>query len=145
MRLLRSELLRTYSRRLVWMVVLGGVLATLIAWGFAAYYSHKPTAAEVASAQQTFDRNVGACLRHTGSQVPPGYDSADQYCRENVGPSLDGDLDVEAFSDAAVFQEQLHGVRHVRGRTERFRLRRFHRQVAFRRLIHQQQAPTARP
>jgi ABC-2 type transport system permease protein len=92
MRLLRSELLRTYSRRLVWMVVLGGVLATLIAWGFAAYYSHKPTAAEVASAQQTFDRNVGACLRHTGSQVPPGYDSADQYCRENVGPSLDGFL-----------------------------------------------------
>jgi len=91
MRLFRSELLRARSRRLVWMVVLGGVLATLIAWGFAAYYSHKPSAAEVATAQQAFDRNIAACLGHTGNEVPPGYDSADQYCRENAGgPYLDG-------------------------------------------------------
>jgi ABC-2 type transport system permease protein len=92
MRLLRSELLRARSRRLVWMVVLGGLLATLIAWGFAAYYSHKPTAAEVATAQQAYDRNLAACLRHTRNEVLPGYDSIDQYCSENSGPYLDGFL-----------------------------------------------------
>jgi ABC-2 type transport system permease protein len=102
MRLLRSELLRARSRRLVPMVIVGGLVAIVVGLGIAAINADQPSAAQVAEAQARYDKYLQRCLdsqeQANGGQLPPGYADAEEYCRETSGPYLDGvllrDLDV---------------------------------------------------
>ncbi len=102
MRLLRSELLRARSRRLVPMVIVGGLVAIVVGLGIAAINADQPSAAQVAEAQARYDKYFQRCLdsqeQANGGQLPPGYADAEEYCRETSGPYLDGvllrDLDV---------------------------------------------------
>jgi ABC-2 type transport system permease protein len=92
MRLLRSEFLRARSRRLVLMVVIGGLVAIVVSLSIAAAHSHKPGDAAVAQAQADYDRNYQRCIagRAFGpnGEFPPQYDSLEQACRANSGPYL---------------------------------------------------------
>jgi hypothetical protein len=102
MRLLRSEFLRARSRRLVPMLIIGGLLGIVVGMGIAAIYSHQPTDAEIAEAQAQYDRYFERCMKgrflEQGGQLPPGYSSLGDYCSVANGPSLDGvqlrDVDV---------------------------------------------------
>jgi ABC-2 type transport system permease protein len=101
MRLLRSEFLRARSRRLVPMVLLGGMVAAIVAMSFAAYFSDPASDDSVATAEAQAERNLQRCLdgRFTqAGQVPPGYDSLEDYCRSTELVSL---------SDAGVWLHDL--------------------------------------
>jgi len=88
MRLFRSEFLRARSRRLVPMVVVGGLLAIVISIGIGAFNSHAPTQTTLDRAQADYDQQFQRCLSGKylgrGGQLPPGYASLDEYCREKV-------------------------------------------------------------
>jgi len=88
MRLFRSELLRARSRRLVPMVIIGGLIAIVVSLGIGAFNSHAPTQDTVDQAQRSYDQQLQRCLSGKylgrGGQLPPGYASLDEYCRENV-------------------------------------------------------------
>jgi ABC-2 type transport system permease protein len=94
MRLLRSEFLRARSRRLVPMVIIGGLFGIVVGLGITAIYADEPTAAEVAEAQTRYDNQLQKCLegRFLGPDavLPAGFDNLEEYCRDNVGPYLDG-------------------------------------------------------
>ena len=88
MRLFRSELLRARSRRLVPMVIIGGLLAIVISIGIAAFNSHAPSQGTLDQAQSNYEQQFQRCLSGKylgrGGQLPPGYASLDEYCRANV-------------------------------------------------------------
>jgi peptidoglycan/LPS O-acetylase OafA/YrhL len=71
--LFRSEFLRARSRRILPMMLVGGVLLIVVAMVIAGANSHKPTAAEIASAQAFSDKQFNQCMRgQYGGQLPPG-------------------------------------------------------------------------
>ena len=86
MRLFRSELLRARSRRLVPMVIIGGLLAIVVSMTIAAFNSHAPTQAALDQAQRNYDQQFQRCLsgKYLGrdGELPPGYASMDEFCRE---------------------------------------------------------------
>jgi ABC-2 type transport system permease protein len=92
MRLLRSEFLRARSRRLVPMVIIGGLIAILVGLGIAAVYSSPPSDAKLAEAQQRADQDYDRCVkgRYLGpdGQVPAGYASLEEFCEDNSGPFI---------------------------------------------------------
>jgi len=94
MRLLRSELLRARSRRMVSMVIVGGLIGIVIGLGIASFYSHKPSAAQLASAQQQYDATYQRCLngKYLGpnQQIDAGATSVADVCSTAVTPPLDG-------------------------------------------------------
>jgi ABC-2 type transport system permease protein len=95
MRLFRSEFLRARSRRLVPMVIVGGLLAVVVSLGLAAVYSHAPSQAALDKAQTEFDQQFQRCMNGKylgpGQDVPPGFDTPEEFCRANAGPyNLDG-------------------------------------------------------
>jgi ABC-2 type transport system permease protein len=92
MRLLQSEFLRAASRRLVPMVLIGGLIGIVIGLGIAAAHADKPSAAEVAQGQITYENNVAKCeQRVSPQQIPPGYDGdAQAFCEKTWGPGFDG-------------------------------------------------------
>jgi len=92
MRLLQSEFLRAASRRLVPMVLIGGLIGIVIGLGIAAAHADKPTEAEMAQGQITYEKNVARCeQRISPEQMPPGYDGdAEAFCEKTLGPGFDG-------------------------------------------------------
>jgi ABC-2 type transport system permease protein len=94
MRLLRSEFLRARSRRLVSMVIIGGLLAIVIGLGIAIVNSSPPSQAALDEAEARYDQNVQRCMngRFLGpnAALPPGYDSLDAFCRDASAPSVEG-------------------------------------------------------
>ncbi|HJX08851.1 MAG TPA: hypothetical protein VJ736_12365 [Actinomycetota bacterium] len=93
MRLLRSEFLRARSRRLLPMVIIGGLIAIVVGLGIAAFYAQKPTQAEIAQAQVSHQKNVERCEQKVdATQLPPGYDDVTSFCEDNWGPGFDGFL-----------------------------------------------------
>ena len=94
MRLLRSELLRARSRRMVSMVIVGGLIGLVVGLGIAAAYSHKPSAAQLASAEQQYEASYQRCL--SGKDLGPnqaadaGATSIEDVCSSSISPSLDG-------------------------------------------------------
>ena len=119
MRLLRSEFLRARSRRLVPMLIVGGLIGIVVGMGIAAITANPPTESEVAEAQARYDKQLQRCLagRYLGPEavLPPGYDTLEEYCRANSGPYLDGimlrDLDtiVQGISTFVVLLGTLLG------------------------------------
>jgi len=85
MRLLRSEFLRARSRRLVWMVLVGGVVASVVALGILAFHSSPPSQADLDATQQTQQQQLQRCLRGNtfgrDGSYPPEYDSLEEACR----------------------------------------------------------------
>lgn len=92
MRLLRSELLRARSRRIVPMVVVAGVLAIVVGLGIAAGFSSPPSQTQLSQAQADYDRQLGRCMKgqYLGSGgLPSGYDTLEQFCRDNSAPYIE--------------------------------------------------------
>lgn len=84
-RLLSAELLRARSRKLVKRLVLIGLAAIVIGSAIGAFKSHKPTAAEIASAKQQMAQAYKACVDHFQAhpkQLPPALTAA-QLCASN--------------------------------------------------------------
>jgi len=95
MRLFRSEFLRARSRRLVPMVIVGGLLAVFVSLGLAAINSSPPSQASLEKAQTEYDQQLQRCLsgKYLGrnGELPPGYDTLEEFCRDHSGPyDLDG-------------------------------------------------------
>ena len=84
--LFRSELLRARSRRVLPMMLVGGVLLIVVAMVIAGANSHKPTPAQIASADASFHKAFADCMQGQflgpGAQLPPGYTSLAQFCAE---------------------------------------------------------------
>ena len=101
--LFRSEFLRARSRRILPMMVVGGVLLIVVAMVIAGANSHKPTAAQIAAAQAFSQKQFNQCMRGQylgrGQQPPPGYGSLQEYCAAVTAPSTDTGLQ---FRDAAL-------------------------------------------
>jgi ABC-2 type transport system permease protein len=102
MRLPRSEVLRARSRRLVPMLIIGGLLGIVVGMGLTAIYGGDASDAEVAQAQAQYDKSVARCMKgrslEQGGQLDPRYASLEEFCRDANAPGLDGpqlrDLDV---------------------------------------------------
>ncbi len=95
MRLFRSEFLRARSRRLVPMVIVGGLLAVFVSLGLAAIYSQPASQASLDKAQADYEQQLQRCLsgKYLGrnGEVPAGYADLQEFCEENSGPyNLDG-------------------------------------------------------
>jgi ABC-2 type transport system permease protein len=92
MRLLRSEFLRARSRRLVIMIIIGGLAAIVVSLGIAAANSEHPTQAAIDRAQTTYEHDLDRCRqgRFFGADggYPPQFESLEEACRENVRPAL---------------------------------------------------------
>jgi ABC-2 type transport system permease protein len=92
MRLFRSEFLRARSRRLVVMVLIGGLVAIVVSLTIAAVHSEKPSDAAIAQAQAGYERDYQRCIEGRAfgqnGQYPPQYDSLEQACRATSGPYL---------------------------------------------------------
>ena len=88
MRLFRSEFLRARSRRLVPMVIVGGLLAIVVSLTIAAFNSHPPSQTALDRAQAGHDQQVQRCLngKYLGGngQLPTRYGSLEEYCQDNV-------------------------------------------------------------
>jgi len=93
MRLFRSEFLRARSRRLVPMVIIGGLLAILISMAIAAVNSHSPTQTSLDQAQARYDQQFQRCMSGKylgpGGQVPEGFESLEAFCKANSGPFIE--------------------------------------------------------
>jgi len=92
MRLFRSELLRARSRRLVAMILIGGMIATVVAMGIAAFYSSPAPDTAIQAAQARYEKNLQSCLAGESTDpngFPPGYDSLQEYCEEQFGLEIE--------------------------------------------------------
>lgn len=91
--LFRSEFLRARSRRILPMMLVGGVLLIVVAMVIAGANSQKPTAAEIASAQAFSQKQFNQCMRgQYGGQLPPGYDTLQELCADETAPHTDTGL-----------------------------------------------------
>jgi ABC-2 type transport system permease protein len=93
--LLRSELLRARSRRLVAMLIVGCVIAIAVGMTIAAFQSTKPTAEEVAHAEARYERAHDQCMSgdYLGDQpVPPGFTSLQDFCDRTVETPIDAGI-----------------------------------------------------
>ena len=101
--LFRSEFLRARSRRILPMMLVGGVLLIVVAMVIAGANSQKPTAAEIAAAQAFSRKQFNQCMRgQYGGQLPPGYDTLQELCADETAPHTDTGLQ---FGDAALLLE----------------------------------------
>jgi ABC-2 type transport system permease protein len=94
--LFRSELLRARSRRLVPMMLVGGVLLIIVALVIAGANSHKPTPNQIAAAQAFSQKQFAQCMNGrflpSGEQVPVGFDSLEDFCRQATSSSPEAGL-----------------------------------------------------
>jgi ABC-2 type transport system permease protein len=101
--LFRSELLRARSRRVLPMMLVGGVLLIVVAMVIAGANSHKPTQSQIASADAAFKKAFADCMQGQflgpGAQLPPGYTSLEQFCADQAAPHVDTGLQ---FRDVAL-------------------------------------------
>jgi ABC-2 type transport system permease protein len=101
--LFRSELLRARSRRLIPMMLIGGVLLIIVALVIAGANSHRPTPEQVASenafAQKQFARCMQGKFLPSGESVPPGFASLADFCQEATAPNPDVGLQLRDAPD----------------------------------------------
>jgi ABC-2 type transport system permease protein len=94
MNLLRSEILRARSRRIVPMVVVAGIIGIVVALAIAAITADAPSDADIAQARLRYEKNLQKCLNGefvpAGETLPPGYDSLEEFCRDAAGPAVGG-------------------------------------------------------
>jgi len=99
--LFRSELLRARSRRILPMMIVGGVLLIVVAMVIAGANSHRPTPAQVAAAEAASQKEFAMCMQGQfsgsepvgpGFQLPPGYATPEEFCRDATAPQVDTGL-----------------------------------------------------
>jgi ABC-2 type transport system permease protein len=81
--LIRSELLRIWSRRMVRVLTILAVLGTVVGVTIGAFQSNKP---DLAAAQRAYENDRHQCLAGemiSEDQVPPG-ESLEEFCADNV-------------------------------------------------------------
>ena len=88
------------------MMLVGGVLLIVVAMVIAGAHSHKPTQADIDTAQARFQKQFASCMQGRvlgpGAQLPPGYTSLDQFCADEAAPNVDTALQ---FRDVALVIE----------------------------------------
>ena len=85
--LLRSEVLRFRSRRLVWVLATLALLGILIGVGIGAVKSHRPTPAQEAEFAQAVRQEMASCMAGVfvrPSDLPPGETMA-SFCVQRLG------------------------------------------------------------
>jgi ABC-2 type transport system permease protein len=85
--LIRSELLRARSRRIVWVLTIASIVGILVGVAIAMANSQRPTEREVERATAQHARDVERCIAsgpYGDGEVPPGYGSVEEYCEDNV-------------------------------------------------------------
>ncbi|MGZ5294578.1 MAG: hypothetical protein ACXWYQ_11725 [Actinomycetota bacterium] len=84
-RLLASEALGFRSRRIVRWLMLIAVIGIAVVAIIAGSVSHKPTEADLARAQQRYEKSLAACIKHDGAgfEIPVGT-SVKDVCRQNL-------------------------------------------------------------
>jgi ABC-2 type transport system permease protein len=82
-RLFSSEFLRARSRRVVWVIVVGCSVATVLIVGYAAIRSESPKPLQ-GQALEAYQQAQDQCLQR--SNVPAGYASREQFCADHVLP-----------------------------------------------------------
>ena len=107
MRLLRSEFLRARSRRLVPVVIIGGLIGIVVGLGIAAVYSSPPSDAKLAEAQQRYEQEYDRCVKGRflgpNGEVPAGYASLEEFCADNSGPYIsDAGVQLRDLADIMV-------------------------------------------
>jgi ABC-2 type transport system permease protein len=89
-RLLASEFLRARSRRMLWMITIGFVIAIVIGVGIATIRSHPPSAEELTFARQQFELMHERCLNGKmgadEAHLPNRFDSLEEFCSDQVRP-----------------------------------------------------------
>jgi ABC-2 type transport system permease protein len=104
--LFRSELLRGRSRRILPMMLVGGVLLIVIAMVIAGANSHKPNQAQIAAARANSQKEFVSCMRGhflpSGEAPPPGYATLQEFCADQTAPYVDTGLQ---FRDLALLLE----------------------------------------
>jgi ABC-2 type transport system permease protein len=104
--LIRSELLRARSRRVVAMLFVAGVILIVVAMVIAGANSHKPTAAQVAAAEAFSEKQFAQCMngRYLGSsgELPPGSPSLEEFCRTVSAPQVEANM---RYGDLALVTE----------------------------------------
>ena len=93
------------------MMLVGAILLIVVAMIIAGANSHKPTQAQIAEAEAFSQKQFAQCMRGQfsgsqfvgpGEQVPPGYASLQEFCREVSAPVVDTGLQ---FRDLALVLE----------------------------------------
>lgn len=83
-RLLSSELLRSRSRRLVWILVIAAVAGIAIGLVIATVNSDPPTAADERRAEDAYRQELDRCLRGTYGAPPREFPDLEAWCDEVV-------------------------------------------------------------
>ena len=85
--LLRSELLRMRSRRIVWVLAVAAALGIVIGVTIGAVNSERPSEAEMLRAQQRYERAFQRCLDgqfFAPEEVPPEFGTIERFCEVAV-------------------------------------------------------------
>jgi ABC-2 type transport system permease protein len=111
-RLVRSELLRIRSRRLVWILAVLALLGIVVGVGIGTIKSHKPTLNDVARADRSFTRDMRSCLNGdlVDEQRLPAGETFETWCPQVV---LRGDHPASAFASSNGTVLQLSGLQDV--------------------------------
>ena len=94
-RLFSSEFLRARSRRVLWVVVIGCSVATVLIVGYASIRSEPPNPLQ-GPALEAYQQAQERCLQR--ASVPEGYTSREQFCADQIRPEFFGGHDVLRFS-----------------------------------------------
>ncbi len=87
-RLLRSELLRMRSRRVVWVLAIVASLGIVVGVTIGAVNSQRPTEDEISRAQQRYERAYQRCLDgefYPPEEVPPEFGTLERFCDVAIG------------------------------------------------------------
>ena len=88
------------------MMLVGGVLLVVVAMVIAGANSHKPTQAQIASAQALSQKQFAKCMQGRflgpGEQLPPAFPTLEEFCAQEEAPYVDTGLQ---FRDLALVIE----------------------------------------
>lgn len=100
--LLRSEVLRARSRRVVSMLLIAVTIAVIAGITIAIFTVQQPTATELEQGQQRYERALERCLTEgegvDGTPEDQGFDSIEEACAEFIQPQFYGPT-VPRFAD----------------------------------------------
>ena len=89
--LLRSELLRARSRRVVTMLVIAVLVAVTLGITIAIFTTKPPTQADIDRGQRNYERDLAECLDGGfGRPQQAGYETLEEMCAEYVQPQSYG-------------------------------------------------------
>ncbi|HSL11243.1 MAG TPA: ABC transporter permease subunit [Actinomycetota bacterium] len=85
--LIRSELLRARSRRIVWVLTVASIAGIVVGVTIAMANSRPPTDRQIERATAQHARDLEGCIAegpYGDGELPPGSSSVEEYCEQNV-------------------------------------------------------------